>query len=109
MAKETVIEKIDNAIGYVSEKIASGKFPPGEYSKTVKAFAELVSERANLTTVQQRKRIEKESVTSIRIEGLKQYKADVQEMKKEARELREEIEQLNAALEKEVELLRKLR
>lgn len=50
----------------------------------------------------------KESVTSIRIEGLEKYKEDVQEMKKEARELREEIEQLNAALEKEIELLLKV-
>lgn len=52
--------------------------------------------------------MKKESVVSIRIEGLEKYKSDVQEMKKEARELREEIEQLNTTLEREIELLRKL-
>ncbi len=49
-----------------------------------------------------------ESRTKIILEGAKEYINSLNNMKSAVAELREEIEQLNLALEKETELLRKL-
>ncbi len=50
-----------------------------------------------------------ESIVKIKLKGEKKFKRKMREIKSEAESLREEIEQLNIALEKEVELLQKLR
>jgi hypothetical protein len=54
------------------------------------------------------KKIDKEIHNKITIEGEEQYKAALYGMKAATVELRKEIEQLNIALEKEAELLKKL-
>lgn len=51
----------------------------------------------------------KEQITKIILDGEKEYKEALSEIREETKAFREEVEQLNAALEKEAKLLKSLR